>query len=553
MKTRVKELVSQAEKTFARRSNILSLWQDIAENFYPERADFTSLHQIGEDYASHLMSGYPSMCRRDLANTLSGMLRPRGKPWFKTQMLDDRLNEEPRIRQATEWFDTRMRRRMYEQRAQFMRATKEGDHDFSAFGQCVIEARENLDKTGLLYLAFHLRDVAWCENAERAVDKVYLKWRPSARQLLSQFPKTSDAKVHDMVRDNPDEEVCCYRIVMPADDYDSYGVSEEDKRKGPRNGPLVSIYVDKDNDKILEEVRLWENPFVIPRWHTLGSSYAISPATTIALPDSRLLQRMALTLLEAGEKAVDPPVVATSEVLRSDVQLFAGGITMVDRDYDERNGGALRPLDQDYRGLQFGLEMLQDVREQITAAFYLNKINLPPVGDDMTATEVQERVSEYVRQALPLFEPMETEYNGALCEKTFNIMLRGGYFGSLEGLPRELQGQDIKFVFDSPLQAATERAKAISFKESAELLAMAAQIDPGAVDYVNVGRALKDALRGVQAPATWIRSDEEVQQAAEDREAVQQAAGTAQAVSAGATVAGQVGQAAQQLQAAGIT
>jgi hypothetical protein len=40
----------------------------------------------------------------------------------------------------------------------------------------------------------------------------------------------------------------------------------------------------------------------------------------------------------------------------------------------------------------------------------------------MTAYEVGQRIQEYIRGALPLFEPMEMEYNGALCERTFEIL-----------------------------------------------------------------------------------------------------------------------------------
>jgi hypothetical protein len=45
---------------------------------------------------------------------------------------------------------------------------------------------------------------------------------------------------------------------------------------------------------------------------------------------------MTLTLLEAGEKFTNPPMIAVQEAIRSDVAIYAGGITWVDKDYDER-------------------------------------------------------------------------------------------------------------------------------------------------------------------------------------------------------------------------
>jgi hypothetical protein len=73
----------------------------------------------------------------------------------------------------------------------------------------------------------------------------------------------------------------------------------------------------------------------------------------------------------------------------------------------------------------------------ISEAFFLNVINLPEAqgGDKMTAYETQERVKEYIRRALPLFEPMEVEYNGGLCEQTWNVAMDLGMFGSFEDMP----------------------------------------------------------------------------------------------------------------------
>jgi hypothetical protein len=60
---------------------------------------------------------------------------------------------------------------------------------------------------------------------------------------------------------------------------------------------------------------------------------------------------MTYTLLEAGEKVTNPPLVVTQDVVRSDVAMYAGGLVWVDRDYDERLGDAVRPLNIDARGI----------------------------------------------------------------------------------------------------------------------------------------------------------------------------------------------------------
>jgi hypothetical protein len=315
----------------------------------------------------------------------------------------------------------------------------------------------------------------------------------------------------------------------------------------------VSLYVDKDNDTLLEEIGVPAVGYIIPRWQTVsGSQYAHSPATVAALPDARLLQQITLTLLEAGEKAVDPPMAAVMEAVRGDVNIYPGGITWLDAEYDERLGEALRPLASDNTNLNFGLKVTEDTRNMLADAFYLNKISLPEAGKDMTAYEVQKRMEEYVRSALPLFEPAEVEYNAALCDETLSLLVRANVFGPPESFPETLQGREIEFEFESPINSAVGRAKSQAFRQSAELLSMAAQIDPNTMHTINVHTALKDALRGVEAPADWFRSDDEVQAIAEKQ--AQAAAGqqaTAE-ISQAAQIAEQVGNAGVALEEAGM-
>lgn len=544
-KSRVRELTQQGDKLFSKRMPLVSLWQTFAEQFYPYRADFTTSRSLGDEFASHLMTGRPVLAHRDLGNALSSMLRPRGTAWFHARTGDEDINNDATSKQ---WLDAKsdvLRRAMYDQRSGFVRATKQGDNDFVAFGQTVISVEPNKYLDGALFRNWHLKDIAWCENDELVIDTVHHNWQREARALLKMFPAKVDGKVRKLARDEPYREIKCRRIIIPEDEYD---LSVE--KKGRRNRlPFTSILIDCEHDTILEEVPAKRSPYVIPRWVTVaGSQYAYSPATVVSLPDARLLQQMTLTMLEAGQKAVDPPLKATAEAIQGGVNTFAGGLTWVDAEYDERAGAALERLMDSPGDLNWGEAREEKLERLISEAFFLNVINLPEAqgGEKMTAYETQERIKEYIRRALPLFEPMEVEYNGGLCEQTWNVAMDLGMFGSFEDMPDQLKGHELTWQFESPLQAANDRVKSEAFVQAGQLLTQAAQLDPGVRFDLDIDTAFRDALSGV-APAKWIVPKEVAESKKAQEAQIQKAQQAAQAMAMGADVATRMGGAVEQI------
>lgn len=504
-----RDLIQRGDQLFGKRENLLNLWQEIAENFYPERADFIVKRSVGDEFAGNLSTSYPLLARRDLGNSIGGMLRPTAKEWFSIRAAREEREDQP----AKLWLETmtqRMKRAMYDRAAKFNRATKECDHDWAAFGNGVISVELNRAQTNLLYRNWHLRDVAWCENAEGEIDTVHRKWKPTAYDLAGTFRLD---KLHPTVQaclkrgEDLYKEFECRHVVVPWDQYDG------PYRKTSVRTPFVSVYIDKDNEHVIEERPAWNRIYVIPRWQTVsGSQYAHSAAVVAAFPDARLIQAMTYTLLEAGEKATTPPMIATKNAIRGDVALYAGGITWVDNEYDERLGEVLRPISQDLSGMPIGIDMQRDTRAMISEAFFLNKLSLPPPGKDMTAYEVGQRIQEYIRQALPLFEPVETDYNGELCDITFDNLRRAGVFGSVNEIPESLQGADVQFRFESPLHEAIERQRGQKFVEVRDTLAVAMQIDQINNPNVDTQTALRDVLNGIHAPAKWLRDERAVEQ-----------------------------------------
>lgn len=521
----VKKLIDRSNDLFGKRGSLLSLWQEIADHFYVERADFTVKRHLGQDFASHLTTSYPLMVRRDLGDQISSILR--NDDWFEISVdHDDRIAND-----AKRWLEEKtkvQRRAMYDTKSGFVRATKEGDHDWVTFGQCVISPEINWHEQRLLYRCWHLRDVAWIEDETMQICEVHRKWNPRPADLLKKFGKHCHPRIQERADKDPFCEIECLHVVMKAEYW----------FEGRTRAQYVSLYIDVANQHVMEEAQRNHLGYVIPRWKTVsGSQYAFSPATICALPDARLIQAMALSLLEAGEMAVRPPLMAVPDAIREDVQYFAGGITKVAIEGDQQLKNVMAPVMEGRAGPGFGMDLMIDTRNMISNAFYINKLTLPPVEKEMTAYETSMRVQEYIRQSLPLFEPLNVDYNGELCEQTFNMLMSVGAFGPLDEIPEDLRGSDVKFKFRNPLQEATDKKKGTQWQMAMQLTAETMELDGNVSAMLDAPTALRDALGGIGIPANWLH-DERVaaqlvaarQQEQEQLRQMQQAAGAGSAM-----------------------
>jgi len=522
---KIEHIMKLGAHAFDTRSSLMSFWQEVAEQFYPERADFTTTRYLGSEFGTDLMTSHPVRVRRDLGDSISSILRPRSVPWFHTRTEYDWDEVSTEGRTWLEKAEKVQRRAMYTKDSQFTRATKEADHDFITFGQAVIQPTYNSKATGMLYRCHHLRDVAWMENVNGVIDTVFRKWAAPVRVVAEMFP----GKMHDnmckKVMDDPYGIVNLWHVSMP---YTSCMPQEGMQRK--QRLEYMSFYIDVDNKHILEEVPAFDLGYIIPRWKTVsGFQYAISPATCIGILDARMLQSMAYSLIEAAEKAVTPPMVASKQAFGGNFSVYASGITWADFP-DGRISDTFATIPLDKNGIPFGREMLIDLQNQLNDAFYINKLTLPEAGINMTAYEVGQRVQEHIRQVMPLFEPIENEYNAPLCDMTFGMLMRKGAFGPVENMPPELYGMDIAFTFESPLHEGLERAKVQKFAEAQAIVTGAAAIDPEAAVLLDIMRGTRDTLQSSGAPSDWIRSKSAVNKIVADAKAKAEAAEQAAAM-----------------------
>lgn len=528
----VQSLISAGDHLFGGRGSLLSFWQEVMQHFAPASADYTMTRSLGEDYAAWLATSYPLLVARDLTDSFSSMLRPNGVAY--SEMYVERLKDHEGLAWL-EWASGVQKRAKAHRPAMFDACMKECDRDFSLLGNAVLSVETMPDKSSLLYRAWHLRDVVWSDDLGGMPECIHRKWCPTLATLVQIFGLN---KLHPKLREmwldpkNRYREVRCRHVVVPALMYE-----------GPARfrTKFVSVYLDEENQHEIECTGQRRIKYVIPRWRRIkGVQYAISPAVECALPEARLLQAMVLTLLEAGEKAVNPPLLAVEGVIRNDLDTRAGSVIWRGEEYNEQVGGnPLQPIGVDKTGLPFGLEMANRSEMLLRMSMYLDKLELPiRGGTEMTAYEFSKRVEQYIRQVSHLFEPVEIEYTGGVEEATFAELMDNGAFGPIDSIPESLSEADVRFRFRNPIRDAAESGKGEIFLEGLGLIKAASEIDDSAALVMDLKPALRDALLGKRTPTSWLRTPEAIEAAEESQDEQMQAQQAMQMAQGASQVAG---------------
>lgn len=491
------KLLAQAKKTAKGKEHFNDLCDCLGDLFYPEYGSFT---KTLDDYSAlkAQTSGYPSQARRDLSQSISTMLRPTSKVWFKMTGRFDYGKKDKSYKELLEDKTKELYHYMYDSRSGLNTATVQCDNAFVSFGQGVYSVWWN-KKGYLSYIPHHLREFSWLDDESGNIVKVFRDWKPEIRILVSMFGLDKLSKeTQELYKHDETKEIPCLHCVRENPDY-IIGKSKK----------YIHTYIEKNTEHEISEAEIGYNPYVIPRWHRIANKpYAFSPSAICALPDANLLQVMSATLINAGQLAVSPPLIGQQNAILSgdnNLSLKSEHIIWVDDTYDERTGDAVRPFPFDLKGIPYGFEIQTQVNEAVHKSFFLNKIALPELRGSVTAYEIAQRVEEWVRNTLPLIEPISAEYNNKHCTASLGALTEAGVMDMSE-LPA-----NIEFNFQNPLTEGIEAAKVNTFRNVLEVVDLASQFDNKQSVLLNINDMTRDAVEASGSPLAWIKDEDEVE------------------------------------------
>jgi len=524
---RVAELIQRKEQLAGNRRLWDEHWQELAELFLPSRAAFYRDEVPGEERMERVYDSMPIIAARGLAATLDGMLKPATSRWFELKASDEEAGQDPAFTEWLEIASERLWEEIYAPAAGFREATAEADIDLVVFGSGIVYVEERMgqDESRLLFRTLPLRDVYLAEGENGQIDTLFWSQRLTARQAAQRYGRDKLGKKtqeHLERGGDPERLFAFLQCVYPRSDHAG---------EGRYARPYASVHVDVESNQLIREGGFQEFPFAVGRWDRgSGETYGRSPAM-VALGDARTANEIVRTLLEAGEKAVNPPLQAPYEGVIGTLDLRPASINYFDLSrFEQWHRGPVQPIPLG-QNVPLGFELLQQTRLQIENAFFKPLLSMPLERPQMTATEVQARLQEMQRVIGPVFGRLETGYLSPMVERALAILIRSG---ELDPLPPALLEQRVTMEYKSPIQAARKRAEMLAGLEFFQAIQPWIGLDPAAASNIDIDAYLRIAHAGSGLPAAILKPKEEV---AQTRAAMQQAAMGGQALAQAGQIA----------------
>jgi Bacteriophage head to tail connecting protein len=501
------------------RGNWDTIFQEIADRVLPQMADFTTQRSDGAKRTEYMFDSTAALAAQKGVAAISTFIWPPNQRYQKLTSSNDALNK---VKRVSEWMDAATKALFatrYSPRAAFESQMGETALQHFVFGTGLIFVDDNIKQRALRYKSMHLAQTYVLENAAGIVDTVFRSWKWTLRQLdgwikerqaagyrTANMPESLLAKL----RTRPDEQVEVVHMVMPREDYDP-------ERVGYLGMPWASCYALPGQKYKLEEGGFNTWPFGVMRCMTSpGEVYGRSPAW-MALSNIKVLNVQKKTVLQAGQKVVDPPLLLSEDGILGAFSMAPGALNY--GGLDSQGNQLVKPLITNAK-VEIGLEMMDKEREIIASAFLLDVFRVLIEHPNMTATQTLELLQERATLISPIGGRIENECFGPVTERELDLMMRAGQLPPMPPELLEAEGE-YKIEYTSPMRQAMRASEAIAITRTLEAVLPMAEADPSVLDAFDLPMAARELAEINGVPAKILRDIEAVK-ARQDERAQQQ-------------------------------
>ena len=296
------------------------------------------------------------------------------------------------------------------------------------------------------------------------------------------------------------------------------------RAKKPKMGHgWESFYVDQQGKRVMRREMEWEMPYMATRWKMNGTSFfGFAPWQDVE-GEVRGVEEIEKDLEKARRVAIDPRILTAAKLV-GEVDLRAGGKTLVDPDLLQ-DGGVLLPKEWAAVGdVSLSYKQLADKEQRIKDAFLVPMLELFAYDEGKkgfpTATEVMARENQYLLQFFPSFVQFAYDVQPTL-DRVFMVLYRAGVFPDPPDCVREdvirngaVVGTALKnpgVTYNNKVALVLKRIESDAFAAALREAVELGEAVPGLLDHLDVDRGMRARLRSLGVSEDSIRGNIEVE------------------------------------------
>lgn len=496
---RAKEVIKEQEREEQNASNFRNLYQEVADQMLPRENQIIGVRTPGEDKSKQVFDPTAMLDLQDMVSGLSAAFFPPGELSFGVTVKDREIANRDNIKRYLALAAQITHDELFA--SNFMLQLNETLSSLIGFGTGNLYSEWNKKTGGLNFKDWDISFYTIKQNSAGLVDTVIVKYPLTARQAIQEFGDDVGEKI---LAASKKSETSSNRFPFI-------------HRVGPRgernqnftdflNMPFESLYVNVEEQKLVEEGGFDELPYAVPRWKKSSNEKYGRGQGTIALSVSKELQQMHADFVECGNKWNNPPREVLSNAVEGRVDVRPGA----DNRVSQMN--SIKSLDDGVKGnfpiTKDMLEFLQDIIHRI---FFVDVFaplaNLP--GDRRTTVEIRERVKQAVKKLAGPIYRLQSELFTPNIKRDILLLIRNG---RIPYPPAELQGRGFGIEYISELALAIRDQQSQAFVQFADLVSALDPVFPGAKDIVSMDRALPDIGLSFGLKVEHLNTKEEIEE-----------------------------------------
>lgn len=493
--------------------------QRIADLIWPANSLFLNRTLIeGQRRDQFTFDSTGSLALAKFSAAVESVLTPRTQRWHTLETRWPELNKLNIVKQYCEAVTDILFKARYSPRAGFTYATGESYQSLGAFGNQTIFLDDDVGRD-LRYRSLFVGDIWWGTDAFGRIDRVHRKFNLTCYQAKQMFPEERLPK-RLVDSKNQEQEFEFLHCVKPNKDWDP-------GRRDYKGMRYSSYYLMLGEHSIIAEGGYRTMPYICSRFNTAPrETYGRGPASMV-LPTLNTINEKAKTILRAGQRAVDPPIMTADD---DALEAFNLKSAAINRGWLDGQGNPLAVPFQSGANIPLGLEMVQDDRFIINDAFFVTLFQVLIERPQQTATEALLRAQEKGELLGPTVGRQQSEFADPMIERELDIL--SSVPRLLPEMPPELAeaGGFLAVKYTSPLDKLQRSGDGAAMLRWLESMVPLEQLKPGViastVDLNKFSSELAD-IQGV--PAAVLLSEDEQAEANEQQAALDQAAQLTQA------------------------